>query len=55
VAHLSQTGELSRFLTELSRSEEIDPETKAVFAEVAQDQTFLSALDDYVHGTRQRH
>jgi len=55
MAHLSQSGELNRFLTELSRDEEIDAETKAVFAEVAQDQTFLSALDEYVHGTRQLH
>lgn len=55
MAHLSRAGELNRFLSELSQSEEIDPETKAVFAEVAQDRTFLSALDEYVHGTRHFH
>lgn len=55
MAHLSQAGELNHFLSELSRNEEIDPETKAVFAEVAQDRTFLRALDDYVHGTRRLH
>ena len=47
--------ELNRFLFELAESDELDAETKAVFAEVAQDRTFLSALDDYVHGTRLLH
>ena len=55
VAQLSGAGELNRFLFELSESEELDAETKAAFAEVAQDRTFLSALDEYVHGTRLLH
>ena len=55
VAHLSGVGELNHFLCELSASEEIDAETKAVFAEVARDRAFLNALDDYVHGTRLVH
>jgi len=55
VAHLSGSGELNRFLFELEESDELDAETKAVFAEVAQDQTFLHALDDYVHRTRVLH
>jgi len=52
MAHISGVGALRRFLSELSDNEEIDAETKAAFAEVAQDRTFLLALDDYVHGTR---
>jgi transcription initiation factor TFIIIB Brf1 subunit/transcription initiation factor TFIIB len=55
MAHLSGAGELNRFLSELSLSDEIDAETKAVFTEVAQDRAFLSALDDYVHLTRLLH
>lgn len=55
MAHLSGVGELNRFLFELEETEELDAETKAVFAEVAQDRTFLSALDDYVHRTRVFH
>ena len=55
MAHLSGTGALNRFLSELSASEEIDAETKALFAEVAQDRTFLLALDEYVHLTRLLH
>jgi hypothetical protein len=51
MAHLSGEGQLNRFLCELSESDEIDAETKAVFAEVAQDGTFLRALDEYVHCT----
>ena len=52
VAHLCGAGELNRFLFELEESDELDAETKAVFVEVAQDRSFLTALDDYVHRTR---
>jgi len=55
MAHLSGAGQLGRFLSELSESDELDAETKAVFAEVAQDRTFLLALDDYVHRTHVLH
>jgi hypothetical protein len=55
MAHLSSEGELNRFLVALAASDEIDSETKAVFAEVARDRTFLRALDDYVHRTRVFH
>ena len=55
MADLSGAGELNRFLFELSESDEIDAETKAVFTEVAQDRTFLRALEDYVHRTRVLH
>ena len=55
VAHLSRAGKIPSFLAELSESDEIDPETKAALAEVAQDGTFLRALDEYVHRTRLFH
>ena len=55
MAHLSGVGELNRFLFELEEADELDAETKAVFAEVAQDRTFLTALDEYVHRTRVLH
>ena len=55
MAHLSGAGELTHFLFELSASNEIDAETKAVVAEVAQDRLFLLALDEYVHCTRVLH
>ena len=55
MAHLSSTGGLAHFLSELSANDEIDAETKAVFAEVAQDRSFLTALDEYVDRTRVFH
>jgi hypothetical protein len=55
MAHLSGAGELNRFLFELSENEELDAETKAAFAEVAQDRAFLLALDEYVHRTHVLH
>jgi hypothetical protein len=55
MAHLSSTGALAHFLSELSANDEIDAETKAVFAEVAQDRSFLTALDEYVDRTRVFH
>jgi hypothetical protein len=55
MAHLSGSGALKRFLFELSASEGIDSETKALFAEIAQDRTFLVALDEYVYLTRLLH
>jgi hypothetical protein len=55
IAHISGAGKLSRFLFELADSDEIDAETKAAFAEVAHDRAFLSAFDEYVHGTRLVH
>jgi hypothetical protein len=55
MAYLSGAGQLHAFLFELSASEEIDAETKAAFAEVAEDWTFLRALDEYVRLTRILH
>ena len=55
MAHLSGAGGLNRFLFELAESEDLDAETKALFTEVAQDRTFLLALDEYVYLTRLLH
>ena len=55
MARLSADGSLPDFLLELAGSDELDSDTKKIFAEVAQDRTFLHALDDYVHRTRLSH
>jgi hypothetical protein len=55
MAQLSGGGQLGHFLLELDKSEEIDSETKAAFAEVAQDADFLHALDEYARHTRVLH
>jgi len=55
MAHLSGCGELGRFLSALGANDDLDAETKAAVAEVAQDTAFLTALDAYVHSTRLLH
>jgi len=55
MAEMSQSGSLQPFLRELDDDEEIDPETKLTLAELAQDSSFLHAVEDYVHRTRAFH
>ena len=55
MARLNGSGELGHFLSVLGANDELDAETKAAVAEVAQDTAFLTALDDYVHSTRLLH
>jgi hypothetical protein len=55
IAHMSQNGRLQPFLRELADDRELDPETKSTLTELAQDATFLHAVEDYVHRTRSLH
>jgi hypothetical protein len=55
MAHMSQHGRLQPFLRELADDRELDAETKSTLAELAQDATFLHAVEDYVHRTRALH
>lgn len=55
MAHLSQNGRLQPFLRELNADSELDDETKGTLAELAQDETFLHAVEDYVQRTRALH
>jgi hypothetical protein len=55
MAHLSQNGRLQPFLRELDADRELDDETKGTLAELAQDETFLHAVEDYVRRTRALH
>jgi hypothetical protein len=55
MAHLSQTGRLQPFLRELADDVDLDAETKSTVSELAQDTTFLNAVEDYVHRTRALH
>jgi hypothetical protein len=52
MAHLSQNGRLQPFLRELRDDRELDDETKDNLAELAQDETFLHTVEDYVRRTR---
>ena len=51
IAHLSQNGRLHPFLRELAADEELDAETKGALAELAQDDGFLHAVEDYIRRT----
>jgi hypothetical protein len=55
MAHLSSHGRLQPFLLELDSDRDLDEETKSTLAELAQDATFLHAVEDYVHRTRALH
>ena len=45
---LSQAGKLGPFLSELARDDELDDTTKGTLAELATDESFLLAVEDYL-------
>ena len=55
MAQLSQDGRVSSFLLELAADGDLDPATKSRLTELAQDSTFLHAVEDYVLRTRELH
>jgi hypothetical protein len=55
MAAMSRHGQIGNFLTELARDEELDEETKGTLRELAEDNTFLLTLEDYLHRTRVLH
>ena len=55
MAALSQTGHMRDFLTELERDDDLDDETKGTLRELASDNAFLLAVEDYVQRTRLLH
>jgi hypothetical protein len=55
MAAISQTGQMSSFLTELAEDGDLDDETKGTLAELANDNTFLLAVEDYLQRTHRLH
>jgi hypothetical protein len=55
MAALSRDGQMGSFLTELARDEDLDDETKGTLRELAEDNTFLLAVEDYLERTRHQH
>ena len=55
MARMSQDGRLQPFLRELEDDRDLDDVTKDTLAELAQDSSFLHAVEDYVHRTRALH
>ena len=51
MAWLSQEDRLQPFLFELQRDDDLDDSTKGMLAEIADDPTFLLAVEDYVKKT----
>ena len=48
---LSQAGSLGPFLFELAQDGELDDATKTTLQEIAEDPSFLLAVEDYLHRT----
>ena len=55
MAAISQSGGLSSFLSEVAHDEELDDDTKGTIAELAQDRSFLLAVEDYLQRTQRLH
>jgi hypothetical protein len=48
---LSQAGKLEPFLFEVARDDDLDDTTKGRLAELAHDESFLLAVEDYLRRT----
>lgn len=48
---LSQAGKLGPFLFELAHDDDLDDRTKGTLVEIARDESFLLAVEDYLHRT----
>ena len=55
MAALSRDGQMNNFLTELARDEDLDDETKGTLKELAEDDTFLLVVVDYLERTEVLH
>jgi hypothetical protein len=52
MAWLSQQDRLQPFLFELQRDDDLDDSTKGMLTELAEDPSFLLAVEDYVQKTQ---
>jgi hypothetical protein len=55
MAAMSQTGQMTSFLTELAKDDDLDEETKGTLTELARDNSFLLAVEDYLQRTQRLH
>jgi hypothetical protein len=55
MAAMSRDGHMGSFLTELAQDEDLDDETKGTLEELANDSTFLLAVEDYLVRTEVLH
>jgi hypothetical protein len=55
MAAMSRDGQMRNFLNEVACDEELDDETKGTLKELAEDDTFLLAVEDYLERTTVLH
>ena len=55
LAQLSREGRLASFVAEVTHDPELDEGTRSAIAELAEDETFLLAVEDYLRRTRVVH
>jgi hypothetical protein len=55
MAAMSRDGQMGSFLAELAYDEDLDDETKGTLRELAEDNTFLLAVEDYLQRTDRLH
>ena len=55
MAAMSHDGRLTGFIDEIERDADLDDETKGHLTELAKDEPFLLAVEDYLHRTTRFH
>lgn len=55
MAAMCQTGQMGSFLSELAEDDDLDDDTKGTLRELAKDNSFLLAVEDYLHRTQRLH
>jgi hypothetical protein len=55
MAAMSRDGQMKSFLNEVARDEDLDDETKGTLKELAEDDTFLLAVEYYLQRTTVLH
>jgi hypothetical protein len=55
MAAMSRDGQMTSFLNEVARDEDLDDETKGTLKELAEDDSFLRAVEDYLSRTEVLH
>jgi hypothetical protein len=55
MAAMSRDGQMKSFLNEVARNEDLDDETKGALKELAEDDAFLRAVEDYLSRTEVLH
>lgn len=55
MAAMSRAGTMGSFLVQLQADEDVDDDTKASIAELAEDEAFLLAVEEYLTRTHRVH